>query len=263
VITGAGDGIGRALALRAARLGMRVAVLDIREDAAQDVVATCEASGGQAVAIACDVTDSHSLASASQQVEADLGPVSLLWANAGVLVAGGLISAPREQIQWLYSVNVDGIIDTVRAFAPRMMAGSGWRAVAITASMAGLAQMTSSGSAAYGASKYAVVGIAEALRPELAEAGIGVTLLCPGIVNTRIWDGARARPERLGGSEDAPEERGRLWRASGMDPDHLAEIALDCLCRGEFYVVTPTAGDGDHRIRDRSAALLQAVRPLG
>jgi NAD(P)-dependent dehydrogenase (short-subunit alcohol dehydrogenase family) len=104
----------------------------------------------------------------------------------------------------MFSVNVDGLIDTVRAFVPEMKQAAGWRRIMITGSMAGLVQIVDGGPSAYGATKYAAVGIAEALRAELAADRIGVTLFCPGTVNTRIWDGARARPARFGGPSYAP-----------------------------------------------------------
>jgi len=259
-ITGGGDGIGRAIALELARCGMNVAVLDIREAAAQATADDCTRHGVRAIALRCDVSINDEIVAAAEQARATLGPLALLWANAGLGIAGGLTTAPRDALQWMLAVNVHGLIDTVRAFVPQMKQGSGWRRIGITGSMAGLVQVADGGPSAYGATKYAGVGIAEALRAELAPNGIGVTLFCPGTVNTRIWDGARARPARFGGPRHAPEEAGARWRATGMDVDAVAALAVDGLRNDEFYVVVPESPERGARITERAQALTRAMR---
>jgi NAD(P)-dependent dehydrogenase (short-subunit alcohol dehydrogenase family) len=259
-VTGGGDGIGRAVALQLARHGMNVAVLDIREDAARATADDCAREGVRTIALRCDVSINDEIVAAAERARAALGTIALVWANAGLGIAGGLTTASREALQWMLAVNVHGLIDTIRAFVPHMKQQTGWRRVAITGSMAGLVQVGDGGPSAYGATKYAGVGIAEALRAELTGDGIGVTLFCPGTVNTRIWDGARARPERFGGPRHAPEEAGARWRAAGMDVDAVAALAVDGLRAGEFYVVVPESPERGARIAERAEALMRAMR---
>jgi NAD(P)-dependent dehydrogenase (short-subunit alcohol dehydrogenase family) len=258
VVTGGGDGIGRALALEAARRGMDVAVADIRVDAAQAVAAEVQALGRRALGLVCDVSDPASIDDAAAAVTTRLGQANLVWANAGLGIGQGFLDARRRNLEWMYRVNVDGTIDTLRGFHA-VLADAGLRHFGITGSMAGLTR-SAGASPAYDASKYAVVGIAEGLRAELDGSGIGVTLLCPGLVNTRIWDGARARPERFGGARNLPEETGERWRRDGMDAAFVAAAALDAVDANEFYAVTPELAERASNIRDRTDALLAAVR---
>lgn len=258
VVTGGGDGIGRALILEAARRGMDVAIADIRLEAARAVAAEVEALGRRALPLVCDVSDPASIEDAAAAVTTRLGRVNLVWANAGLGIGQGFLDARRRNLEWMYRVNVDGTIDTLRGFHA-VFAESGLRHYGITGSMAGLTP-SGGGSPAYDATKYAVVGIAEGLRAELAGSDIGVTLLCPGLVNTRIWDGARARPERYGGARNLPEETGERWRRDGMSAEFVAAAALDAVEAGQFYAVTPELADRAQLIQDRTDALLAAVR---
>ena len=258
VVTGGADGIGRALVLAAARRGMRVAIADIRLEAATAVAQEVKALGGEAIPLACDVSDRASIEDAAAAVCTRFGHANLVWANAGLGIGQGFLDARRRNLDWMYQVNVYGTFDTLRGFHA-LMPETGLRHFGITGSMAGL---TPSGGAspAYDATKYAVVGIAEGLRAELEGTGTGVTLLCPGLVNTRIWDGARARPERYGGPRELPEETGERWRRDGMDAAFVAAAALDAVEADEFHVVTPEAADRADAIRTRTDALLAAVR---
>lgn len=260
MVTGGGDGIGRALVMELAKQGMHMAILDIRKAAAEETAEACRDLGVRSLAASCDVSVCSEIEAAAERVRAELGPVNLIWGNAGLGIAEGITTAKREALRWMYAVNVDGLIDTVRAFVPQMKAQDGWRWVGITGSMAGLVQISDGGPTAYGATKYAGVGIAEALRAELAPNGIGVTLICPGTVNTRIWDGRRARPDRFGGPQRAPEAAGERWRTIGMDVDEVAAVAIDGLRAGAFYVVTPEGPEREAMIGERAARLREGVR---
>jgi NAD(P)-dependent dehydrogenase (short-subunit alcohol dehydrogenase family) len=260
VITGGADGIGASLARQLAGRRMRLAILDIRGDAAASAAADLRTLGADAEGFACDVSLNDEIEVAASQVRERMGDVSLVWGNAGLGIPFGLLNAPREALRWMYSVNLDGLIDTLRAFVPPMQTQSGWRWVGVTGSMAGLIQVASGGPTAYGASKYAAVGIAEALRAELEPSGIGVTLFCPGTINTRIWDGARARPDRFGGPRQAPEEAGDRWRRTGMDVDEACAFAIEAMMAGEFYAVVPDSRDRASRVDERFAAIKAAER---
>ncbi len=264
VITGGGDGIGKALGSGLAKAGMRVALLDIRADAAEQAAAEI---GDGARGYACDVTIKTSIEAAAVAVEADFGSVSLLCANAGVGAAGGPLAAKDANIDWVLSVNQKGVLDTLRAFRPSMRDETGPRHVLITASSASLTSPSASRLALYAGSKHCTMGIAEAAAVELAEQGIGTTILCPGLINTRIWDGARARPDQFGGPRLLPEETGEMWREKGMPVEWVIEEALAAIDRGDRYcapIDVHSVDDfearvaairaGIHRWQDRDAA---------
>ena len=241
---------------------MDVAVLDLREKAAWDTAAACQAEGTRALALGCDVSIAEEMEAAAETVRTEFGPVSLIWANAGVNVGGaGFTTATREELRWMYAVNVEGMINTILAFVPAMTKQSGWRWVGFTGSLAGFIQLPDNGpSAGYAATKYACVGIAEGLRAELAGKGIGVTIISPSAVNTRIWDDRRARPERFGGAQTAPEEKGERWRTLGLDVGQVASIAVDGMRRGDFHVVIPRTPAEAEAIERRHEALVRAIR---
>lgn len=240
VITGGADGIGAAYAIELARSGVNVAVLDVLEDKAQGTADAVVEQGSQGVAIAADVTDRASLSQAAGQVATKLGPVSLLIVNAGVGIGGGYVGASERAVDWLLNVNVLGPINTVRAFVPAMLEGQGARHVAFTASSACLAPLDE-GLAAYGASKKAMAGLAEGVRAELLPKDIGVTTIYPGLVNTRIWDAARSRPEKFGGPRHQPEEAGAYWRNEGMTVEHVAARAIASIEANEPHCIVPDA----------------------
>lgn len=237
VVTGGADGIGRALANAFMAQGMHVAVLDVRGEAADETATTLALQhGGTALALRCDVSDSQSLADAAAAIREQCGGIALLAANAGVGAAGGLLSASQQNLDWVLGVNVLGLIATARHFAP-LFDGleKGPRHLLVSASSAALSRVQGPGLALYSASKHCTMGIAEGLAAELQPQGIGTTILCPGLINTRIWDGARARPERFGGPRHLPEEVGENWRQNGMDVAWVAEEAVAAIAAGAPY----------------------------
>lgn len=263
VITGGGDGIGRALALELAKAGANVAVTDIRGDAAETVANEAAALGVTSVGFACDVTDEVSIEKMAANAVEELGPMQIVWANAGLGIGQGFTTARRENLRWMYQVNVDGVIDAVRAFSDSLKEQDGFRAIGVTASMASLTH-PDAGTPSYSASKYAVMGIAEGLRTELAPDCIGVTVLCPGLVNTRIWDGARARPEKFGGPRHAPEEAGAHWREAGMSVDEVGRWGVEALRGEQFFAVMPNNEDSRDAVAARQAEILAGIRyPTG
>jgi NAD(P)-dependent dehydrogenase (short-subunit alcohol dehydrogenase family) len=238
VITGGADGIGKALAMAFAAQGMRVALLDIRADAAEETAAAMRASGTDARAFACDVTDSDSLTTAAAAVQAHYGSIALLAANAGVGAAGGLLSASEANLGWVLSVNIHGLIATARHFVPLFdSADAGPRHLLVSASSASLIPVIAPGLSLYAASKQCTLGIAEGLAAELAPQGISTTILCPGLINTRIWDGALARPDKFGGARHLPEEVGTRWRNDGRDADWVADCTVAAITARAPYCI--------------------------
>ena len=259
VVTGGADGIGLALCRVFATQGMRVAILDIRADAAEAAAAEIRAAGADAAGFACDIADAASLERASAAVDARFGGIALLAANAGVGAAGGLLSASEANLGWVLGVNVLGTIATARSFVPLFDAKeAGPRHVLVTASAASLTAVQGPSLALYAASKHCTMGIAEGLAAELEPQGIGTTILCPGLINTRIWDGARARPERFGGSRHAPDEAGERWRRDGHSPGWVADCAVAAITARARYCapVDPHASAG---FDERAAAIRAAM----
>jgi NAD(P)-dependent dehydrogenase (short-subunit alcohol dehydrogenase family) len=259
VITGGADGIGKALGKAFADAGMKVALLDIREDAARETATELSANGADVRGYACDVTLSESIEAAAAAVKADFGSVALLCANAGVGAAGGPIAAKPATADWVLSVNQKGVLDTLRAFRPLMDDGSGPRHVLVTASSASLVSPAASRLALYGGSKHCTMGMAEAAAAELAEEGIATTILCPGLINTRIWDGARARSEHFGGPRYQPEETGENWRQNGMDVNWVAACTLEAITAGDRYCAPVDAHSVDD-FEARVAAIRKGFR---
>jgi NAD(P)-dependent dehydrogenase (short-subunit alcohol dehydrogenase family) len=235
-ITGAADGIGLGLARALGRRGMRVALLDIRAEAVTEAAAALSGDGIEATGIGCDISDPASVTAAADAVsELFAGSLNLVWANAGVGIGGHLGTAPQTGIDWVMAVNIAGTISTVRAFLPLVQAATGLKHVGFTASSNTLGHIGPGPFGVYAASKWATAGIAEAVAGEVKPQGIGTTIFCPGLLNTRIWDGARARPDRFGGPRHHPEEAGEVWRTQGMPVDWACEAAVDAIIAGRLY----------------------------
>jgi NAD(P)-dependent dehydrogenase (short-subunit alcohol dehydrogenase family) len=194
VVTGGGAGIGQAMCLAWAEAGMNVVVADVLADRAEETARLVEAKGVRALAVACDVGDAASVAALADKAYAAFGQVNVLCNNAGVVQFGPVTLAPQDDWDWLFRVNLWGVVNVIRAFVPRLRAqGEGLRHIVNTASLSGIFAVPGLG--VYTASKYAVVGISETLRDELKEGGIGVSVLCPGPTPSRIGESARTTVE--------------------------------------------------------------------
>lgn len=228
LITGGGSGIGRGIALALAREGMNVAVADLQRSNAEAVAGELEAAGARAIAIGCDVTSEDSLAAAAQAVRDAFGPVHLLSNNAGVIVP--LEPVTQKSIadwEFVFSVNLFGIVRSVSAFLPAIRAHGEGGHIVNTASMAGLVSHAGLDIAIYGASKYACVAYTEYLRAELAPESIGVSVLCPGMVESNLSATSAAnRPARFGGPAPTPDVPG--IRADSAPPGADVMTAEEC-----------------------------------
>jgi NAD(P)-dependent dehydrogenase (short-subunit alcohol dehydrogenase family) len=245
VVTGGGSGIGRGLALGLGAEGMTVAVADIQLASARAVAAEIESRGARALAIGVDVTSVESLAAAARDVVARAGGVNLLCANAGVLARVGPL-AEHTLGDWEYtlSVNVLGIVKTVAAFLPALRASAPDAHIVNTASLGGIVSDVRAPIGAYLASKYACVGYSEMLRAELAGEGIGVSVLCPGVVASELMGTSAAnRPEAYGvqaapqlassGGAGAPPPPVRAMAAEDVGP-----IVIRAIRANRFHVLT-------------------------
>jgi len=250
VITGAASGIGLAMANRFGAAGMRLMIADIEADPLADAAAGLRAHGYDVSSNVCDVADASAVqALADATMEAYEG-VHVVCNNAGVGTGGPMADVALAEWEWVLGVNLWGVIHGVRSFLPLMRAG-GEGHIVNTASVAGLFSAPFMGP--YNVSKFGVVTLSETLFHELKLSGdnIGVSVLCPAWVRTRIHESHRNRPESAGGPSAADEGVqsmiGNLI-AGGIDPEAAAEDVLNAVVHNRFYVLT----------HDDSAAAVQA-----
>ena len=234
VVTGAGSGIGRATALLAARRGATLAICDVVEAGLAETERLAPA-GAKVIGRAVDVADRDQVLSFASAVRSEAGPVDLLVNNAGVGLAAGFLDTEPSDWDWIVSINLMGVIHGCQAFVPAMVERGAGGHVANLSSMAGF--HASPALVAYSATKFAVLGLSEALREELRPHGIGVTAICPGIVNTPITRSARAR-----GAAADPEVRERfvaMYQRRNYGPERVAVNILRAVERNR--AVAPVA----------------------
>lgn len=237
MVTGAGDGIGEMLARKLASAGLRVIVQDVRREAADRVAADI---GHGASSLVFDVSDRDACFQAASDAQAH-GPMNLLWINAGVGVGSPILTGKQNAIEWAFDVNLRGVIWTAQAFVPLLHDAEGPRHVGVTASSASL-RAPDGDFPLYATSKHATFAVAEALRGELAAHEIATTILCPGLLNTKIWDGARARPERHGGPRRMDPAISTQWDQA-KSPDLMWPHIAARIAAGGGYLVCATDGD--------------------
>ncbi|MDR3508275.1 MAG: SDR family NAD(P)-dependent oxidoreductase [Caulobacteraceae bacterium] len=241
-ITGAGSGIGYAIAQKCAEQGMSLAITDINQDALDAAAASLAQTGAPVRAWRLDVSDLEAYRRVSQSVLTELGVPYLLANNAGVAWKAPAATATPEDWRWLVSVNVLGVGYGLSLFAPRMIEAGQGGYVLNTGSITGL--ITSPGtSAVYAMTKHAVVAISETLAHELRPHGIGVAVLCPGSVATAIADADRnlaggVAAAALSAAEEAERAFTRDFVSKGLKPSAVVDAAFAALAEGRFYVVT-------------------------
>jgi NAD(P)-dependent dehydrogenase (short-subunit alcohol dehydrogenase family) len=242
VITGAGSGIGRAVALEVATAGMHVVVADLDPGAAQLVADEVAALGPRALAVATDVGDRASVEALAVAAYNEFGEVHVLHNNAGFALLLLLENTTDADWDLIMRVNLLGVVNGIQAFLPRMRAQDGEKHIVCTASMSGIVAFPTLG--AYTATKYAVVGICETLRQEAAKDNIGVSVLCPGPVVTNIGvNSDKQRPNAFGdamlaaGSRDPEEARAAMRYLEAEDVGRLVRIGIE---ENELYIFTHT-----------------------
>lgn len=244
VVTGAGSGIGRSIAVLLGKHGARVHCADIDGDAA---VKTAEEIGN-AAAHTVDVTDAAAVERLAETVyEAD-GRVDLLFNNAGIGHAGKVEDTALEDWRRVLDINVLGVVHGLHAFLPRLQEQGGDAHIVNTASVVGLVAPPQMGP--YAASKHAVVGLSQSLASELRGTGIAVTILCPGVIDTPIVGRSRMSGETARHKEQAVD----YYRRKGTSPDKVAKDLLADVCRRKLFCLTP-------RIEVGAAWFIQRLSP--
>jgi NAD(P)-dependent dehydrogenase (short-subunit alcohol dehydrogenase family) len=264
VITGAASGIGRALADRCVQEGMRVVLADVEVEALTKAEVSLKASGATVLAVRTDVSRARDVEALAERAREAFGAVHLLCNNAGVATEAAVWESSIAEWEWVMGVNLWGVIHGVRVFVPLMLAQDTECHIVNTASMAGL--ISGPGVGAYKVTKHGVVTLSETLYHELAERGakVKVSVLCPGIVNTRILESARNRPghvptEAPGPSSGARWEVLRQLVPAGMPPGQVADAVFGALRKGQFYILTDP--EGKESVRTRMEDILQDRNP--
>ena len=235
LVTGAASGIGRATALELARRGAELALCDVDAAGLRATADEARGLGRQVLARTVDVARDDAMRDFAREVHERTPAVDLLVNNAGVAIAGGLLDTTLDDWDWILGVNLRGVLLGCHHFVPPMVRRASGGHVVIVASAAGFT--ASAALVAYCTTKFAVLGLAESLAEELAPHGIGVTAVCPGLIDTPI-----TRSARLRGPLDRPEVRERLvagYRRRGYGPERVARAMLRAVGRGR--VVAPVA----------------------
>ena len=241
VITGGASGIGFAMARAFLNEGMNIALVDVDQDALDEAARALSGSNAKVAGYQLDVTDRAQFAQVADAIEADFGAVHVLCNNAGVYRGGTLDAVTYEDWDWVMGVNVGGVVNGVQTLVNRMKAHGEGGHIVNTASMAGV--MASSGMGVYNTSKFAVVGMSEALRQDLEPHGIGVSVLCPGMVRTRILESERTRPDSYEVSDETAiaaaeghSEIMHLAMNAGIDPAEVAELVVSGIRDNSLYL---------------------------
>lgn len=235
-VTGGANGIGLGLARALLAEGCKVAIADIREDSIAAALKTLD--NQDVIGVPLDVASRESFTRAADEVEARLGPVSLLFNNAGINLFQTIDESSYDDWDWVMGVNLHGVINGVMTLVPRMKERKQRGHVVNTASMASFLAGPQPG--IYNTTKFAVRGMSESLRYSLAPHGIGVSVLCPGLVKSHIYASDEVRPDELkGGARPVNAEMvDRLEQVHqfGMEPDVIAARVMDAIRANRFYI---------------------------
>jgi NAD(P)-dependent dehydrogenase (short-subunit alcohol dehydrogenase family) len=258
-ITGAASGIGLGMARAFGREDMNVVIADIDVAAAKAAVQTLAAEQIKAHAVQVDVGDRASVRAAALEALAAFGKVHLVCNNAGVAAGGPIGTVAERDWDWIIDVNLKGVVYGVETFVPLIQSHGEGGYIVNTASIAGL--VSGAGAEPYSATKYAVVAMSEGWAQQLAGSDIGISVLCPGYVRTRIADSVRTRQDRYGGvkgvRDDAFAAAGSNVAnavAAGIDPDIVGQRVVEAVSDGNLYIFT------DPRFRDIVEFRFAAIR---
>lgn len=275
VVTGAASGIGRALATQFAQERMSVVLADVEAEALESTVMGLRRQNFDVIAIQTDIRDQQSVDDLARQTFERFGAVHVLCNNAGVAGDIDFIGKRNQPLweqspelwDWTFGVNVSGVLYGIKAFVPQMLMHGEPAHVVNTASQAGLLDGASAG--IYGATKHAVVRISEALYFQLQEleSPVHASVLCPGIIRTRIFSSGRNRPDNAWDAGERPDEsiistqieEGDDHFAHGLSPEHVAQQVLQAIRDEQFWILTHDVPLD--RIRERTERIISMINP--
>jgi NAD(P)-dependent dehydrogenase (short-subunit alcohol dehydrogenase family) len=266
VVTGAASGIGLALTERFVAEGMNVVMADIEAGALAAAAERLRRDGASVRPIRVDVAQPEDVERLAEETYAAFGAAHVVCNNAGVAVIGAVHEHTLADWQWVINVNLWGVIHGVRVFLPRMLAGGDEGHVVNTASMAGLT--TAPFMSVYDVTKHGVVALSESMYKELTLSGapIGVSVVCPGLIDTKIMRSSRNRPESLaeeGKAGPMAQSFGQSLSdrlAGGYPPSEVADQVVAGIREGRFYIV-PAQPDVKGNIAIRASDLLELRNP--
>jgi len=256
------------MAFAFAREGAKLIVADLEAAPAERVADELNALGTESIAVGCDIIDEQDVEQLVKTAISAFGGINVLCNIAGVQMIRKLHETSAADVEWLFSVNVFGLCHSVRHSVPelRKAAQRGEVARIVNASSGfgiALPPMGPVSPSAYAGTKHAIVGLSDAMRTELEDDGIGVSVVCPGVVNTQTWTSMRFRHDRFGGPVPGTAQSRAAVRAYGQNPDETAAMIIAGVKRGDFYILPLTeAGKSSmqHAIQERYEELLQALR---
>ena len=254
VVTGAASGLGRAMALAFASEGMHLALADVDDAGLQETRTRLDGKDVKSIVMRLDVSKASEVEAFARKCFQELGAVHVVCNNAGVALSGPVWETSEAEWQWILGVNLLGVVNGVRAFAPRLIAQDEGHIVN-TASVAGL--ISPPGMGAYCVSKHAVVTLSEALHHDLRERGsrVGVSLLCPAYVPTGIADSERNQPPGVSVSSKSNERVAKeaalrkAVAAGKLSADDVARAVVAAVKENRFYVLTHPGIKGAVRAR--------------
>jgi NAD(P)-dependent dehydrogenase (short-subunit alcohol dehydrogenase family) len=240
-ITGGASGIGFGMAQAFSTAGMKVVIADIRQDHLDEAMGHFNARGDAVHAIRVDVTDRKAMAAAADETERVFGKVHIVCNNAGINLFNDIANATYDDWDWILGVNLGGVVNGVQTFVPRIRKHGEGGHIVNTASMASFISGPSAG--IYTCSKFAVRGLSEAMRYSLAPHDIGVSVLCPGLVDSQIYESDKIRPSHLSTTSGPSDPQfmarlANLHHEAGMQPLEVGAKVLRAIQRKDFYIFT-------------------------
>lgn len=265
-ITGGASGIGLGMCEAFIEAGIRVVIADIRKDALDRAMESLGSDEKTVVPVQLDVTDRDAWVNAADEAERTFGPVNILCNNAGITIDGPMQQATYDDWDFCLGINLGGVINGVMTFMPRMIEEGGAAHIVNTSSMGGL--IAGAGSGVYSTSKYAVVGLTEELRSDLAQFDIGVSVFCPGPTRTGLFaSSVEVRPADLSNTgyqprsvplpEDTPEDVTAAIYAIAMQPVDVGRMVLKGIQRNDMYIITHP--EFSNIVQARCEALLSSM----
>ncbi len=240
-VTGGASGIGLGIVKALLGAGCKVAIADLRPDHLDEAKQTLATHDNRIITIEVDVTDRDGMAAAADQVEAAFGRIDILVNNAGVGIEGPLREATYADWDFGIGVNLGGVINGIQTFVPRIRAGGRGGHVVNTASLAGMVWMPS-WMAIYATGKAAVIALSESIRDDLASDDIGVSVLCPGPIKSRIHELAKNRPDKFKANEAFSAAADRLGQRQvsdmWMEPEQVGDMVVKAIRENQLYVIT-------------------------
>lgn len=236
VVTGAGSGIGRGIALALGKRGADVIVADVEVEKAEAVARDIAAAGVRAGHFAVDVRDPKQVAALADYAWNEFGGVDILCNNAGVCAPAPALDVTDADFAWQFAVNVNGVFNGMREFVRRFIEQGTPAHIVNTGSHHAIGAPTK-GVAAYVGTKHAVLGLTDAFRTEFGEQ-VGFSVLCPGIINTGIWDAGRNRPAEFGGKFEGSDLSKKALNNFGMRPERVGELVANGICDEDFFIWT-------------------------